>query len=146
MSEKFYVAADFLRKPAALAVAETLEAAGMQCTARWIRTQPVTKEGGLGGELGGDESATAAIVADEDLEDIAAAPVFVQLTTGEKCRGGRQVELGFAIALARGDRSRTVISVGPRETAFHYHHSVLALESVADLLDWARTRKAGAVL
>ena len=143
---KFYVATDFARKEAALAAAALLEACGLELNARWLTSQPVHKEGGLGGELEGDHAAAALEIAQQDLDDIRASHIFVQLTSGEKARGGRHVELGFAIALAMHDRVRAILAVGPREHAFHYHPHVTHLPSVHDLPHWAAGFISGAKL
>ena len=135
----FYVATDFARKEEARAAADRLEALGFTCRARWCTSQPVHKEGGLGGELAGDDAANALAVALEDLQDIRSAAIFVQLTSGEKARGGRHVELGYALALGR-----TVVAVGPREHAFHYHPDVHSLPDEDALAAWAKGYKAGA--
>jgi hypothetical protein len=143
---KFYVATDFARKEEALGAAALLEARGLELNARWLTSQPVLKEGGLGGELEGDHAAAALEIAQQDLDDIRASHVFVQLTSGEKARGGRHVELGFALALACHDRVRAVLAVGPREHAFHYHPHVTHLPSAGDLSHWAAGYVSGAKL
>jgi hypothetical protein len=133
-----YVAADFARKEAAREVAELLEEyVGIENGARWNTTQPETKEGGLGGELAATDATEALKVACEDLEDICECGVFVQLTTGEKARGGRHVELGYALGLALADNHRQIVVVGPREHAFHYHPRVAHLVSLDELRAWA---------
>lgn len=144
--DRFYVATDYARKPDAQEVADLLESKGMRCAARWCRTQPTFKDGGLGGELTGDDAAAALRVAEEDLEDIFESYVFVQLTSGEKARGGRHVELGYALAYALHDNLRTVVVVGPREHAFHYHPRVVHLSGLDELAGWAENYMAGARL
>lgn len=137
----FYVAADYARKEDARALSDALiEGSGgeLACSARWIYDQPQHKDGGLGGELDDEDAKSAARVAMEDLEDIASADIFIQLTTGEKARGGRQVELGYAFAIAQSQaviatspeiegavNPLLIMVVGPREHVFHYHPTVV---------------------
>lgn len=125
--ETFYLAGDYARRDELETFASVIEREfDMSTTARWLRDQPKFKDNGLGGELEGEDAANAAVVAKEDLQDVFAAELFVQFTTGEKARGGRHVELGFALAAKESWPSRQVIVVGPREHAFHYapgvHH------------------------
>jgi hypothetical protein len=143
---KFYVATDFARKEEARQAAGLLERAGLELNATWLTSQPVLIAEGLGGELDGEAAEAARRVADEDLLDITQSSVFVQLTSGEKARGGRHVELGFAIAMKLRDPCRAVVAVGPREHAFHYHPSVIHLPTLQDLSAWGAGYAAGARL
>jgi hypothetical protein len=143
----FYVATDYARKEEADAVATAIEQeTPLRLRARWIRDQPLFKAGGLGGELYEQDQENARLVARQDLEDINAGNVFVQLTSGEKARGGRHVELGFAICKALGHPAYQVVAVGPREHAFHYHPRVIHLPTAGDLLHWAKGYSSGARL
>ncbi len=142
---QFYVATDFARKEEAREVADALMVATpLQLRARWLTDQPVLLEGGLGGELYDDQAEAACRVAVEDLEDIWHSQVFVQLTSGEKARGGRHVELGYALGQAIDRPHRQIIALGPREHAFHYHPLVVHAPTVEDLVHWAKGYCAGA--
>ncbi len=144
----FYVATDYARKSDAARLAEALLSAvpSFVLNARWVTDQPVFVEGGLGGELGPEDAASAARVAEEDLQDIRCSSVFVQLSSGEKSRGGRQVELGYALATQERLAGRAIIVVGPREHAFHYHPAVAHVEDLEQLVAWARGYATGAGL
>ena len=133
-----YVAADYAKKHLARQVAERLEELGIGSTARWYSSQPAYKDNGLGGELEGEDAVAAARVAQEDMDDIQSANLFVQLTTGELHRGGRTTELGYAIALKQSWPERLVVCVGPREHAFHYHPLVAHVETVDQLMAFLR--------
>lgn len=133
---KVYVATDFHRKEEALAVAKLLEPFGIELNARWLTNQPVILEEGLGGRLEGKNAEAAVKVAQEDLEDIKNASLFVQLTSGEKKRGGNHVELGYALAFSESSNYRPVIAVGPPEHAFHYHPGLVQLENTRELTIW----------
>lgn len=130
----FYIAADYARKQEAAQLAADLEQVlGMTSMGRWYKSQPAYKDDGLGGELTGDDAAAAVKVAQEDWDDLASSDFFIQLTTGEKARGGRHVELGMAIALKHAYPYRQVIVVGPREHAFHYGEGIHHLTSQDEL-------------
>ncbi len=63
---------------------------------------------------------TVSRFAEEDLQDLLRADCIISFTEMPKetvSRGGRHVELGFA--LAQDDKMRLII-VGPRENVFHY--------------------------
>jgi hypothetical protein len=136
---KVYVASDFAMKAQAVEASQALwDAAAISNGARWNTTQPITLPGGLGGELPPKHAKAACEVAVQDMEDILEAGVFVQLTTGELCRGGRQVELGFALALAFRNPERRIVVLGPREHAFHYHPKCEHVEDLHGLALWAR--------
>jgi nucleoside 2-deoxyribosyltransferase len=131
---KVYIAADYARKDEVRALAEALEGRGVKCTSTWA-FMPSDQEGGVGATA--TSPGYAAAMAAQDLDDVGSSDAFVQLTTGEYCRGGRQVELGMAMALGK-----RVIVVGPREHVFHWHPRVTVVDhwEVAEALiyDWAR--------
>ena len=142
---QFYVATDFARKEEAKEVADVLMGSTpLQLRARWITEQPAYFDNGLGGELDREAAEAATRVAVEDLEDIWHSELFVQLTSGEKARGGRHVELGYALGQAIDRPHRQIIALGPREHAFHYHPLVVHAPTVEDLVHWAKGYCAGA--
>lgn len=153
----FYVATDYARKEEARALAEALiEQSGgtLACSSRWIYDQPLFKEGGLGGELDAEDAPKAAQVAREDFDDIASSDIFIQLTSGVKARGGRHVELGYALAINQsqsiihgdgGGSPLLVLVVGPREHAFHYLDQVVHVRLGNDDLGTTASKVAAVV-
>ena len=143
----FYIATDFAKKDVAHVLAERIQlVTPLTLRARWIINQPAYKDGGLGGELRDDEASAARRVAQEDLEDIACSNLFIQLTSGEKARGGRQVELGYALGRSLQEKFFTIVVCGPREHAFHYHPHVTHVPDQDQLISWLKGYSAGAGL
>lgn len=115
---KIYLCAAYERRNEMQGVAECLQAMFKHdITSSWVRTRP-NKSGNLLSGLGAVDFAEntdyCGHFALQDLEDIRQADTIVAFTDGEKARGGRHVEFGYAAAL--GHR---LILVGPRETLFH---------------------------
>lgn len=117
-----YLSTRFSRQGEMLAVRQRLEKLGHDCVSRWL-DEPSPEE-----QVGDWQER----VAEDDLEDIEGADIFVLFTDGadspDAWRGGRHVELGFALG-----RGRSVVLIGPRENVFHH------LEQVAvfpDLEAW----------
>lgn len=131
--KRFYIATDYARKQDAAGLAARLEDLGFESTGRWYTSQPAYKDDGLGGILEGADAEAAALVAGEDFDDVEAATIFIQLTSGEKARGGRHVELGYALCMQARYSSRVIVIVGPEEHAFHYHPQVVRLRNEAQL-------------
>ena len=127
-----YVAADYRRQPEARALLEAAEATGLyEATCRWATLGEPGE--GMGGTVPEDQAAFAVAAAKMDMVDVEAAQVVVQLTTGELCRGGRQVELG--LALAQGKR---VLVVGPLEHVFHHHPLVAQVSDQEHAVTWLK--------
>lgn len=128
---RIYVAADYRRQGEARALLEDAERAGFEVTCRWaIQGEPGD---GMGGTVSPDQEGFAQAAAVMDLADIRESDVVVQLTTGQLARGGRQVELGAALAWGK-----TILVVGPKEHVFHHHGSVDHVETVAEALGWLK--------
>lgn len=111
-----YLAGRYGRREELLSKAGELEAAGHVVTARWLE--------GLDDEGNGDfthgHDGQAARWAEKDLADIEGSEVVISFTEGGGGRGGRHVELGYALA----DPRRRCILVGPAEHVFHWHPRV----------------------
>lgn len=125
-----YVAADYRRQGEARTLLESVHRElGIQPLCRWAM------EGEPGEGMGGavQDKAFALAAAKMDLEDVYQADVFVQLTTGELCRGGRQVELGFALA-----NGKPILVVGPPEHVFHHHDTIDHVETFGEVVAWLR--------
>ena len=125
-----YLAARFGRADEMLRVrAEELEARGVEVTSRWFRGSHAWS-GVPDGDLPLDEQARFAL---EDLDDIDVADGFVCFTQEEGSpysRGGRHVELGYALAWGK-----PIFLFGPRENVFYCHPSVRRFANWFDLVD-----------
>ena len=121
---KVYLAARFSRRDELNGYRAELEALGIDVTSRWLRG---------GHEWTGTRDheipcGDQARFATEDLEDIDAADVVVCFTEPSgsgPARGGRHVEMGYAIA-----REKVVMVVGHRENVF------CCLPQVAYAIGW----------
>ena len=67
----------------------------------------------------------------QDLSEVAQADLMIAFTDGQWARGGRHVELGYALALGI-----PVALVGPKEHIFHSHPLVTQFQ------DWQSVRRA----
>jgi len=125
---KIYLAARYSRRLELCTYREELRAAGHQVTSRWLNGgHQIDNEGLAIGDEGeaavGRGEAIAAVFAEQDLEDIDAADLLIAFTeqpreSGGRNRGGRHVELGYAIAADRWGAGLGVWVVGPRENVF----------------------------
>jgi hypothetical protein len=127
---RLYVAADYARmEDARLLLKLAAMHVDIEPCCRWVADG--TPGDGLGGGLSLEEAGLAEAAGLDDLEDIDASELFIQLTTGELARGGRQVELGYAIAM-----SKSILVVGPKEHVFHYHPIVQQVTTNGEALAW----------
>lgn len=120
---RFYISARFGRQAEARATAEEItERTGWECTARWLDADPSVDDAVH------SDRARMMGAATLDLIDIDAADVMFCLTEttalgfdvpASLARGGRHVEVGYAIA-----REKPILVIGPRENLFHGMASV----------------------
>lgn len=116
---KVYLSARYGRMHELRTCATDLESRGHEVTAQWLS--------------GGTFENTSAN-AELDLDDVARADMLINFTEDPvehsphpfASRGGRHVELGFALGLAKD-----IVIVGPRENVFHQ------LDDVAQFDTWA---------
>jgi hypothetical protein len=116
MNKKIYLAARYSRHPEMREVRDWLEEQGHKVTSRWIDCHS---------DIVGDFTSSftqdflnanpdrCAPLGQHDLDDLDEADWVISFTGGG-LKGGRHVELGYA--LARGKR---LFVVGPRENVFH---------------------------
>jgi len=110
---RMYLGADYSRKPEISGYAATLRSNGCDITSTWHDVDNDNVAGfGIGGAVlnVGD----AGLAASRDITDLVKCDMFVLFTTGEVSRGGRHTEYGIALAL-----NKKIVTVGPREHAFH---------------------------
>ncbi len=104
----------------------------VQFTSRWHNSGlKNTMDAGV--YLLGSIDQDARRIAQQDLEDIDAADVFLAMTVPDKSdpagwRGGRHVEYGYALG-----KSKRIVLYGPREATF-YHLDVYQCHSVSALV------------
>lgn len=126
MTLNIYLAARFSRLPELVGYAGELAEEHIAVTSRWLRGGHEWV-GTPDDEIPRDALARFAI---EDIEDIEAADVMVNFTEPSRAgsaRGGRHVELGYAVA-----RGMTVIVVGHVENVFHALPQVIYVETWAE--------------
>lgn len=107
---KVYLCSRWGRRGEMRLCAGQLEALGVRVTSRWLASDQHDVQ------APGEREADAARFAVEDIEDIDASDALVAFTEAPDShhgRGGRHVELGYAIA-----RGKSVIVCGPRENVF----------------------------
>lgn len=112
---RLYLAGRFSRGRELKGYANELAAIGHDVTARWLtRHRDLHYRDLIGCSAVIEQADTHAR---EDLEDVAYAEVFIQFTDAGPAhgRGGKHVELGYALAL-----NIPCWIVGPRENLFHH--------------------------
>jgi hypothetical protein len=114
--DRIYVAARFERQAEARQLAEELVAAGYVVTSRWLT---------VAGEA---VPSNATERAEDDLDDLFGANVYMLLSDDVPGRGGKDFEAGVAWA-----NTKRIVVVGPPAHIFHFLHSVHRLRDVAEL-------------
>ena len=130
---KVYLAAMYSWKPKIERYAEELRALGIEVTSTWLEEPhaPTTQLQDLGAE-------NHRLYAQNDVQDINEADTFVLFSvepTTPTLRGGRHVEFGMAIALAK-----TILVVGPPENIFHYLPRVNHVDTWPQAVNWLSSR------
>lgn len=114
-----YLAARFERQAELRGYAAALRGAGHTVTSRWL-----DQDGPAVGERPGECAAN-------DLDDISRSHWFVLFTDHEPGRGGKDFEMGWA--LATGCHHLRI--VGPRVHVFHWLPAIVQYASVAEFLE-----------
>lgn len=119
----YYLASTYGRRVELAGYADQLRADGHDITARWL----------AGEHEAIDQTAdrnTQALWATEDIEDICAATNFLLFTDGQPGRGGKDVELGIAIATGK-----RITLIGPFTNVFSFLHSIRQYDTFQDYWD-----------
>lgn len=112
---KVYLAARYSRNAEMRGVRDVLQALGHKVTSRWIDQHGGNLLESIVAEKLNAEPEACAHYAHVDLDDLRAADTVISFTSeGGGGKGGRHIEFGLALGLAK----RLVI-VGPRENVFH---------------------------
>lgn len=126
---KFYLAGRYGRREELYGIAAMIEGMGHTVTSRWVRGEHEAEDGE-------PQPALARRWAEEDLADIEEADVLVAFTeepdssAPRASRGGRHVELGYALGIRKA-----VYLVGPRENVFCHSARVFQFCDVRSFLE-----------
>lgn len=112
---KVYLAARYSRRDELLSLIPKLKKQGIQVTSSWLRS---TGTGKLPDRTA-KENRKHAIKDFKDIERAHAVMMFSEDPGTPTPRGGRHVELGYALGLGK-----LVIVIGPHENVFHFHPNV----------------------
>lgn len=131
---KLYLASRYGRRLELSGYAEELNAMGHCITSRWIRGDHEMKDADPTYE-------EAMLWADDDLSDIAHSEAFVLFTEADPemqaGRGGRFVELGYALGLLSVGQIKYVFIVGPRESnIFTCLPEIVNVDDISELADF----------
>lgn len=143
----FYLAARFGRADELREYAEKLTALGHGVTSRWlygshgiVGPNGEVSPHGDAGTNSPEYARKRAAFALEDLDDLDAANSLIAFTEADDCpggsRGGRHVELGYAIA-----ECKNIYIVGPRENVFCWLPRVQQFDTFDDLLSHLKADK-----
>ena len=120
-----YLAARYSRQKEMLGVAHRLCEMGHAVTSRWVLGDHLCNDDTLL-----DKPEIGRKFATEDLEDLVRADTFVIFTDPIRTpsRGGKQVELGWAMA-----EGKRIIRVGPPENVFQVLYRVESVQNAEEL-------------
>jgi nucleoside 2-deoxyribosyltransferase len=126
-SRAIYLAASYSRRDELRQYAAMLEHQGHRITSDWLDGHDLPANA--------TPAQTATLNAEwarRDLQDIDQADMLVMFTGGDnRKRGGRHVELGYALAC-----QLDVMIVGESENIFHYIDRVWHFADFTDFFDW----------
>lgn len=122
MGKTVYIAARFEARAALRIFAHVMTERGYRVLSKWLNAPP---ESSLD-----NPEAPREDLAIRDLGEILSSQVFILDTIEVSDRGGREVELGIALA----SRVPEIYLVGPRRNVFHYHPRVHVFSSWLALL------------
>lgn len=112
---KIYLAARYSRHDEMRGVRDVLATFGHEVTSRWIDCHDGQLEASFTPETLNADPAACAVLGQHDVEDVEAADTVISFTSVDGGgKGGRHVEFGLALGLAKH-----VIVCGPREHIFH---------------------------
>lgn len=125
---RVYVASRYSRRDEMRDVAEQLSERGFIVSSTWLQ-----EDYPLNMNLDGLTPEQHAEIATQDLEDVISSDIlifFAEDQNNQPPRGGRHVELGYALALGVN-----VYIVGQRENIFHYLPNVKVVPNLESLWD-----------
>lgn len=124
---KWYLAARYSRRAELISVMHRLEAMGQPVTSRWLREEHYCGDKDMLERTFGPQR-----FAIDDYQDVWAATGLILFTDPLRTptRGGKQVELGLALAW-----SKRIIIVGPPENVFHHMPACTHVADTQELFD-----------
>jgi len=123
---KVYLASTYSRHLEMQEIRRFLSHFGIEVTSRWINGDHTLETDELLG------SAIAHRFAEEDLQDLQDADTIISFTgTGNRGRGGRHVEFGYALAIGK-----RLLIVGSLENVFHCLPVVEWFETIEQFKSW----------
>jgi len=135
---RIYLAASYSRRKELCGYAEVLKGYGHEITSRWLN----------GAHEAADENPTQeemARWATEDISDIQLSDALIAFTEPPKSgasRGGRHVELGYAIAIKDIEEPDfMVFTVGPVENIFCALDDVVNCNDLNDVVEYIELKK-----
>jgi nucleoside 2-deoxyribosyltransferase len=123
-SRSVYVAADFSRAGEAEFLASRLREAGTNVVSSW-HSAGEAFEVAAAGKVGGPPADAARNAAVRNIRELESADTVLVMTTGQRARGGRHFETGYAHAL-----KKRILLVGVVEHAFHHLDGIDVVETV----------------
>jgi len=127
MSFRVYLAANFEMQETLRGLRDQINRTpGFRCVSAWLDAKTMAFP------RGPDEARDAAVM---DSEGVESCDIFVAISNGQLGRGGRDSELGMALAL-----EKMVVLVGQPMHVFHYHPGVkkryACIEDLRDFFGW----------
>lgn len=132
MATKVYISGSFSELEVLRQVENRLAGLGYESTTSWLHEPTVNAS---------DPDWLRRARANEDVEDIKRADVFLMSDEAETHNGGRHTELGVAIA-----ERKSINIVGPRGNTFMYLNMVVAWHSFEDLFAMLESKGATGAL
>jgi hypothetical protein len=127
-----YIAGRYSRRDEFRLVAKQLEDAGIFVASRWLH-----EDKPLQTQMGDDSEDFYIETQEIDLADIESADeilFFAEDPLIGTPRGGRHVEFGFALAIARFFGNMRISVIGPKENVFHYNSNVKHFDSLENYI------------
>ena len=118
--KKVYIACPFNERDEAKRVRDILLTKGITSTSRWIDTHLTELD--LLSDADREREALA------DIADVQRAEEFVYIAKGQSTSGGRDIELGYALA-----EGMKVWFIGEPFSIFHYHPQITIVAEVEDV-------------
>lgn len=125
---RIYLATSYRRKKELQKYAQELETLGHVVVSRWLAER---KDESI--EIEDVSERFLKTHAENDLEDINSADLFVIFTKNRKERGGMYVEEGYARA-----RGMKIFLVGPRIHIFHFLADVQRFDNFGGFVEWIK--------
>jgi nucleoside 2-deoxyribosyltransferase len=130
---EFYIAGRYEQQTELRKIAEEIETLGERhwCTSEWLYSKET--EPGIKDPDGKYIRERTEEISKTDLTNIEECDTFILYDDGQLCRGGRNVEFGYALAL-----SKYIVRVGPPSNIFTDAQCHIEFETWHDCLEWVK--------